>query len=127
MMKAPGFALVDAVRYGRIYVISGDFYLGSQMIIGTVVVAKWLYPELFADMDPQEIHGEFLRDLWKSKLISPGLVPSSIHPSNDRGEAQPDDPQPAGERDSLTSPPFFHPALTSRLTVALCSTMEATM
>lgn len=62
IMKAPGFALVDAVKDGRVYVISGDFSLGPQMTIGTVVVAKWLYPDLFADLDPQEIHREFLRD-----------------------------------------------------------------
>ena len=62
IMKAPGFALVDAVRDGRVYVISGDFSLGPQMTIGTVVVAKWLYPDLFADLDPQAIHREFLKD-----------------------------------------------------------------
>jgi iron complex transport system substrate-binding protein len=61
-MKAPGFALVDAVKDGRVYIISGDFSLGPQMTIGTVVVAKWLYPELFADLDPQAIHREFLKD-----------------------------------------------------------------
>ncbi len=62
IMKAPGFALVDAVKDGRVYIISGDFSLGPQMTIGTVVVAKWLYPELFADLDPQAIHREFLKD-----------------------------------------------------------------
>lgn len=62
IMKAPGFALVDAVRDGRVYVISGDFSLGPQMTIGTVVVAKWLYPELFADLDPEAIHREFIKD-----------------------------------------------------------------
>jgi len=62
IMKAPGFAFVDAVRDGRVYVISGDFSLGPQMTIGAVVVAKWLYPDLFADLDPQEIHREFLRE-----------------------------------------------------------------
>ena len=62
IMKAPGFALVDAVRNDRVYVISGDFSLGPQMTIGAVAVAKWLYPDHFADLDPQAIHREFLRD-----------------------------------------------------------------
>ena len=63
IMTAPGFDLIDAVRNCRVHVISGDFSLGPQMTIGTVVVAKWLYPELFADLDPEAIHQEFLRDL----------------------------------------------------------------
>jgi iron complex transport system substrate-binding protein len=62
IMSAPGFDLVDAVKNERVYVISGDFALGPQMTIGTVAVAKWLYPELFSDLDPEAIHQEFLRD-----------------------------------------------------------------
>ncbi len=62
IMSAPGFELVDAVKNERVHVISGDFALGPQMTIGAVVVAKWLYPELFRDLDPEAIHQEFLRD-----------------------------------------------------------------
>jgi iron complex transport system substrate-binding protein len=62
IMSAPGFDLVDAVKNEMVYVISGDFALGPQMTIGTVAVAKWLYPELFSDLDPEAIHQEFLRD-----------------------------------------------------------------
>jgi len=62
IMSAPGFELVDAVKSERVHVISGDFALGPQMTIGAVVVAKWLYPELFRDLDPEAIHQEFLRD-----------------------------------------------------------------
>jgi iron complex transport system substrate-binding protein len=62
IMSAPGFELVDAVKNEQVYVISGDFALGPQMTIGTVVVAKWLYPELFSDLDPDAIHQEFLSD-----------------------------------------------------------------
>jgi len=62
IMSAPGFELVDAVKNGRVYIISGDFSLGPQMTIGTVAVAKWLYPELFSDLDPEAIHQEFLKE-----------------------------------------------------------------
>ncbi len=63
IMSAPGFDLIDAVKNDRVHVISGDFALGPQMTIGTVAVAKWLYPELFSDLDPEAIHKEFLKDL----------------------------------------------------------------
>ncbi|KQC13567.1 MAG: hypothetical protein APR56_05075 [Methanosaeta sp. SDB] len=61
IMSAPGFELVDAVKNGRVYIISGDFSLGPQMTIGAVAVAKWLYPELFSDLDIEAIHQEFLK------------------------------------------------------------------
>jgi len=62
IMTAPGFDLVDAVKNDRVYIISGDFSLGPQMTIGTVAVAKWLYPDLFSDLDPEAIHQEFLTE-----------------------------------------------------------------
>ncbi|MGC9514525.1 ABC transporter substrate-binding protein [Methanocrinis sp.] len=62
IMGDPGLSLVDAVKSDRVYVISGDFALGPQMTIGTVLVAKWLYPDLFADLDPEAIHREFLEE-----------------------------------------------------------------
>ncbi len=62
IISAPGLSLVDAVKSDRVYVISGDFALGPQMTIGTLVVAKWLYPDLFADLDPGAIHREFLTE-----------------------------------------------------------------
>lgn len=63
IMNVPGLDLVDAVKNDRVHIISGDFSLGPQMTIGTVAVAKWLYPDLFSDLDPEAIHQEFLRDL----------------------------------------------------------------
>jgi iron complex transport system substrate-binding protein len=62
IMTVPGFDLVDAVKNDRVHVISGDFALGPQMTIGAVVVAKWLYPDLFSDIDPEGIHQEFLTE-----------------------------------------------------------------
>ena len=62
IMSAPGFDMVDAVKDGKVYIISGDFSLGPQMTIGTVAVAKWLYPDIFSDLDPEAIHQEFLKD-----------------------------------------------------------------
>jgi iron complex transport system substrate-binding protein len=63
IMSVPGFDMVDAVKNDRVHIISGDFSLGPQMTIGTVAVAKWLYPDIFSDLDPNAIHQEFLKDL----------------------------------------------------------------
>jgi len=58
------FAEVNAVKNNQVYVVSHAFILcgGASGLIGTVYYAKWMYPDLFADMDVQEMHQEFVTD-----------------------------------------------------------------
>ena len=60
IISLPGFENLKAVKNNRVHIISGDFSIGPQLPIGVVTVAKWLYPDLFTDLDPQTIHQEFL-------------------------------------------------------------------
>ncbi|WDZ96660.1 ABC transporter substrate-binding protein [Herbaspirillum sp. WKF16] len=50
----PGFAGLPAVRSGQVYHIS--YYLAGacSKIIGALQIAKWLYPERFTDVDPEQ-------------------------------------------------------------------------
>lgn len=66
IMDVPGFDNLEAVKNGRVHVISGDFAVGPQLVIGAVAMAKWLYPEEFEDMDVDAIHEEFLRNFLGS-------------------------------------------------------------
>ena len=66
IMNVPGFDNLEAVKNGRVHIISGDFAVGPQLVIGTVAMAKWLYPEEFEDMDVDTIHEEFLREFLGS-------------------------------------------------------------
>jgi iron complex transport system substrate-binding protein len=51
----------SAVINKRVYVIDGPLMLGSTTTyIGAIYCAKWFYPELFKDMDPEAIHKEFI-------------------------------------------------------------------
>ncbi len=61
----PGFENVIAVKDNRVHIISGDFSIGAQLPIGIVTVAKWLYPDKFEDLDPDEIHEEFLTEFMQ--------------------------------------------------------------
>ncbi|MGB3921484.1 ABC transporter substrate-binding protein [Methanothrix sp.] len=63
IMSFGGFANISAVRNGRVHIISGDFSIGPQLVVGAATVAKWLYPEQFRDLDPVQVHREFLSDL----------------------------------------------------------------
>lgn len=50
----PGFASLPAVRSGQVYHISYYLAGGCSKIIGALQIAKWLYPERFADVDPEQ-------------------------------------------------------------------------
>ncbi len=65
IMSVEGFENISAVRDGRVHIISGDFSIGPQLVVGAATVARWLYPEQFQDFDPVQVHREFLSDLMK--------------------------------------------------------------
>lgn len=74
---------VPAVMNGDIYITAGDFRNNAMGgILGAVYIAKVLHPDLFAGLDPQGIHQEFIRD-WmhldydlssNGVFIAPGLA-----------------------------------------------------
>jgi len=61
-VNRPEFANVNAVKNKRIYMVSHNYILcgGASGLLGTLYYAKWLNPDLFADMDVQAIHQEFV-------------------------------------------------------------------
>ena len=61
----PGFENIMAAQKDRVHIISGDFSIGAQLPIGIVTTAKWLYPDRFEDLDPDEIHEEFLTEFMR--------------------------------------------------------------
>jgi iron complex transport system substrate-binding protein len=60
IMSRTGWQQIKAVKDGRVYVISSEIYTGPRAPVGIAYFAKWLYPELFADLSPEDIHREFL-------------------------------------------------------------------
>jgi iron complex transport system substrate-binding protein len=61
ILNRPELASVAAVKEGRVYL--WHYYaigLFPNNIIVTAYYAKWLYPDLFEDLDPQAIHQEYL-------------------------------------------------------------------
>ena len=60
-MNRPEFAKVTAVKTGRVYLHSRDIMYGAGGGVAcTAHFAKWFYPDLFEDIDPQAIHQEYL-------------------------------------------------------------------
>ncbi|MHB8117926.1 MAG: ABC transporter substrate-binding protein [Methanothrix sp.] len=55
-----GWSNIDAVKDGRVYIISSDASSIHPSIFNSYV-AKWLHPDLFKDMDPVALHNEWLQ------------------------------------------------------------------
>ncbi|RLA94597.1 MAG: hypothetical protein DRG69_04980 [Deltaproteobacteria bacterium] len=60
IMERPGFSAIEAVRSGRVYTLDSSVVLGPIYPVGVSYYAKWFYPELFEDLDPNAIHQEYL-------------------------------------------------------------------
>jgi len=66
IMDYAGFNRIDAVKDGRVYLISG---LASSVhpCIERLYLAKWFHPDLFEDVDPVAIHKE-----WTERFLGVG-------------------------------------------------------
>lgn len=65
LTQRPGFEMLSAVRSGRAHGLWHNFYDAPTNILAIEAMAKWFYPERFADVDPQatmaEINQRFLQ------------------------------------------------------------------
>ncbi|MCX8150005.1 MAG: ABC transporter substrate-binding protein [Candidatus Bathyarchaeota archaeon] len=60
-MARPEFASLKAVQNNRVYIIAGDFRNNAMGgVLGAVYIARTLYPDLFADLNPQAVHQEYI-------------------------------------------------------------------
>jgi iron complex transport system substrate-binding protein len=64
LMNRPGFTGVKAVGENNVHAIWHQFYNSPYQFIAVQQIAKWLHPDLFADLDPdttfKELHDRFL-------------------------------------------------------------------
>lgn len=64
LMERPGFTGVKAVTDNNVHAIWHQFYNSPYQFIAVQQIAKWLHPDLFADLDPdanfKELHDRFL-------------------------------------------------------------------
>jgi len=60
IVSTPGFDRIQAVRDNRVYIVTSGYAFGTGSPAALVRVASWLYPDLFTDLDPDEIHAEYL-------------------------------------------------------------------
>ena len=56
----PGFGNVAAVQNDCVHIMSNAFAFAPHYPASLAMTAKWLYPETLADLDPEEIHQEYI-------------------------------------------------------------------
>jgi len=71
-----GIGNVTAIRNNHTYAIDYDFVCGPRWVVGHVCFAKWLHPELFEDIDPEQINKEFLKDFLGAEVDGTWVYPA---------------------------------------------------
>ncbi|HDI46619.1 MAG TPA: ABC transporter substrate-binding protein [Candidatus Methanomethylia archaeon] len=57
----PLLADVNAIKNKKVYIIAGDFRNNAMgSVLGAVYLAKILHPDLFKDLNPEDIHQEYI-------------------------------------------------------------------
>ena len=60
IMSRPGWGGTTAVDENRTYLVDMDLVGSTANFVGATYMAKWLYPDLFEDLDPKAFHQEYL-------------------------------------------------------------------
>lgn len=71
-----GFSNFKAVKNNHIYTLNRDFISGPRWVIGHVCIAKWLHPDLFKDLSPDEMNKEYLKDFQGMELEGTWAYPA---------------------------------------------------
>ena len=70
-----GFSNFTAVKDNHIYVVNRDFVSGPRWVIGHVYIAKWLHPDIFEDLSPDEMNKEYLKEFQGIELEGTWVYP----------------------------------------------------
>lgn len=60
LLKRPGWDKLSAVQNKNVHISSEFATGGCSKMIGIVYYAKWLYPEIFEDLDPDAVYKEWI-------------------------------------------------------------------
>ncbi|WP_291256317.1 ABC transporter substrate-binding protein [Fusobacterium sp.] len=57
----PSWQEIKAIKNDSVYFMSQFGHGGASKLVGTMFVAKWLYPELLPDLNPYEVYSTWLK------------------------------------------------------------------
>lgn len=65
IVSRPSWNLIQAVKKGRVHVLDSGIWTGPRAVVGVAYMAKYIYPDLFYDLDPEQIHKEYLESFQR--------------------------------------------------------------
>ncbi|MGQ9920587.1 MAG: ABC transporter substrate-binding protein, partial [Desulfobacca sp.] len=68
LVRRPAWEQIDAVKNGRVHLLASEINSGPRLGIGLLYKAKWCHPERFQDVDPEQIHRQWLRRWHNQEL-----------------------------------------------------------
>ena len=74
LVKRPGWNTLKAVKNNHVYGISSFAGNACFKIVGSLYLAKWMYPDLFKDIKPDEFFAEWLEKYQQVEPLKNGYV-----------------------------------------------------
>lgn len=72
----PGWDEIDAIKNDRVLLLSHYVHGGASKLVGTMYVAKFLYPELLPDLHPEQVFRDWLEKYQKLEYIEGHTYPA---------------------------------------------------
>ena len=72
----PGWDSIDAVKNNEILLLSHFCHGGASKLVGTMYIAKFMYPELLPELNPEEVFKVWLEKYQGLKYISGHTYPA---------------------------------------------------
>lgn len=72
----PGWDSIDAVKNNKILLLSHFCHGGASKLVGTMYIAKFMYPELLPELNPEEVFKVWLEKYQGLKYISGHTYPA---------------------------------------------------
>ncbi len=75
IMRRPALKNTNAVKKGRVFLISAKITCAPRGAAGEYYIAKWLHPELFRGVEPEAVHKEMLKRFYGEELKGVWVYP----------------------------------------------------
>lgn len=76
LVSRPGWDEIDAVKNDNILLLSHYVHGGASKLVGTMYIAKFLYPDLLPDLHPEEVFKDWLEKYQKLDYIEGHTYPA---------------------------------------------------
>jgi iron complex transport system substrate-binding protein len=74
-VSRPGIRSMRLAREKHLYLLNSRLGYGLRSFVGAIYLAKVFHPQLFLDLNPQQVHARFLRKFFSLQLEGSYIYP----------------------------------------------------